>query len=150
MSEVARCFKEGLLKRTAKSRNLALQDITQAEFFLNESFDLINLKKKEMASIALYNAAFHAARALLYLDGVKEKSHYCLQKYLEEEYGQKQLLAPSDLSLFDLLKGLRQEVQYNVTKIKIDEDLNEIYDRTEKFIEKIKHIVTQNKPRQSQ
>ena len=125
----------------SKSKRLALQDLEQAEFFLNESFDLINLKKEEMAAIAMYNAAFHAARALLYLHGVKEKSHYCIQKYLEEKFSKKGMLSSEDLSLFDLLRGLRQEVQYNVARVKFEENLSELYDKTEKFIEKAKGIV---------
>ncbi|MFH1256774.1 MAG: HEPN domain-containing protein [Candidatus Diapherotrites archaeon] len=135
------CFEKGLLKKTGKSRKLALDDLKQAEFFLNEAFDLLNIKKKEMASIALYNAVFHAARSLLFLDGVKEKSHYCLQKYIEEKYGKKGLLESKDLSLFDLLRGIRQEVQYNATKIEVEENLSELYDQSEKFIEKISKIV---------
>lgn len=95
-----------------------------------------------MTAIALYNAVFHAARALLYRDGVKEKSHYCLQKYLEEKYEKQKLLAAEDVSLFDVLRGIRQEVQYNVTRIKFEEDLNELYDKTEQFIEKIKKILS--------
>lgn len=141
MSEVDDCFEKGLLKKTEKNKTLALEDIQQAEFFLNESFDLININKKEVAAITLYNAAFHAARALLYLDGVKEKSHYCLQKYLEEKFGKKGILTNSELSLFDRLRGMRQEVQYNVIKVKFEEDLNDFYNKTEKFIEKIKGIV---------
>ena len=145
MNEVDACFEKGLLKKTAKSKRLALQDLAQAEFFLNESFDLINFKKKEMAAIAMYNAAFHAARALLYLNGVKERSHYCLQKYLEERFGKVGLLDSEDLSLFDLLRGIRQEIQYNVSKVKFEENLNELYDKTEKFIEKTKKIVESTK-----
>lgn len=141
MTEVDNCFEKGLLKKGIKSRELALQDIAQAEFFLNESFDLINLQKREMAAIAMYNAAFHAARALLYLDGIKEKSHYCLQKYLEEKFGKKGILSPEELSLFDLLRGIRQEVQYNVTRVEFEENLNELCDKTEKFIEHVKKIV---------
>lgn len=141
MSEVDDCFEKGLLKKTAKSKSIALQDLAQAEFFLNESFDLINIGKKEMAAIAMYNAAFHAARALLYLDGVKEKSHYCLQKYLEEKFSKKGMFAAEDLSLFDLLRGIRQEVQYNVARVKFEENLNWLYDKTEKFIERTKGIV---------
>ena len=140
LSEVDDCFEKGLLKKTFKSKKLALQDIMQAEFFLNESFDLINLKKKEMAAIAMYNAAFHAARALLYLVGVKEKSHYCLQKYFEEKF-HKELLSTEDLALFDLLRGIRQEVQYNVIKIKFEENLTKLYNKTEDFIEKIKNYI---------
>lgn len=143
LSEVDQCFERGLLKRTAKSKSIAMQDIKQAEFFLNEAHDLINLKKKEMGAIALYNAAFHAARALLYRDGVKEKSHYCLQKYLEEKYEKTGQIKPEHISLFDLLRGIRQEVQYNVTKIKFEENLEELFDRTEQFIEKIKAILSE-------
>lgn len=89
LTEVDDCFEKGLLKKAAKSKRLALQDLEQADFFLNEAFDLIDLHKKEMAAIAMYNAAFHAARALLYLEGVKEKSHYCLQKILGREIRKK-------------------------------------------------------------
>ena len=145
LTEVDDCFEKGLLKKGMKSKRLALQDLAQAEFFLNESFDLINIQKKEMAAIAMYNAAFHAARALLYLDGVKEKSHYCLQKYLEAKFGKKELLSSEELSLFDLLRGIRQEVQYNVSKVKFEENLNELYDKTESFIEKAKKIVESRK-----
>ncbi|PJA17411.1 MAG: hypothetical protein COX63_02790, partial [Candidatus Diapherotrites archaeon CG_4_10_14_0_2_um_filter_31_5] len=66
MNEVEDCFEKGLLKKTEKNKRIALQDISQAEFFLNEAFDLINLKKKEMAAIALYNSVFHAGKALLF------------------------------------------------------------------------------------
>ena len=145
MTEVDACFEKGLLKKGIRSRRFALQDLSQAEFFLNESFDLINLQKKEMAAIAMYNAAFHAARALLYLDGIKEKSHYCLQKYLEEKFSKRGMLNSEELSLFDLLRGMRQEVQYNVAKVKFEENLNELYDKTEKFIEKAKNIVESRK-----
>ncbi|MFH1751536.1 MAG: HEPN domain-containing protein [archaeon] len=140
MSQVKDCFEKGLLKKTSKSKTLALQDLEQSEFFLNEGFDLIELKKKEMSLIALYNSAFHAARAILYKDGVKEKSHYCLQKYLEEKYLNKGL-NDEELSLFDKLKGIRQEVQYNVTKVEIEEDMDELYNQTEEFIEKIKKLI---------
>jgi len=41
LNEVDKCFEKGLLKKITKNNNLALQDIEQAEFFLNESFDLL-------------------------------------------------------------------------------------------------------------
>ncbi|MDO8627604.1 MAG: HEPN domain-containing protein, partial [Candidatus Diapherotrites archaeon] len=141
LSEMDKCFEQGLLKKTEKSKTFALSDIKQAEFFLNESFDLLNLKKREMSAIALYNAVFHASRALLFLNGVKEKSHYCLQKYLEEIFVKSGVLSDEDLSLFDLLRGLRQEVQYNVVKVEFEEDLDSLYNKAEDFIGKIKKFV---------
>ena len=94
------------------------------------------------ALIALYNAAFHAARALLYNEGFKEKSHYCLQKFLEENFQKKGLLSSKDIALFDALRGLRQEIQYDVYRTQVEEDLNELCGKTEEFIEKIKQILT--------
>lgn len=141
LSEVDECFEKGLLKKIEKNKKIALGDVLQAEFFLNEGFDLIHLKKSEMAVIALYNSVFHAARSLLHINGVKEKSHYCLQKYLEEKFGKNKPLSDEDLSLFDLLRGMRQEVQYNVSRIEIEDDLDMLYNKSESFIEKIKKIV---------
>lgn len=121
-----------------------MQDLKQAEFFLSEALDLIGLKKKEMASIALYNAVFHAARSLLFKDGIKERSHYCIQKYLEHNYEKTGLLSGQETALFDILRGIRQEVQYGVVKIRFEEDLGELCDKTEKLIQKIQKII--NKP----
>ncbi|MFH1224982.1 MAG: HEPN domain-containing protein [Candidatus Diapherotrites archaeon] len=141
MGAVKDCFEKGLLKSTAKSRSLALQDLRQGDFFLGEATDLLEIAKNEMAAIALYNAAFHAARALLCIDGVKEKSHYCLQKYLEEKYCDAGALSSADLSLFDILRGMRQEVQYGVVKVKFGEDLPVLCEKTESFIGKIRKII---------
>lgn len=143
LGEMDKCFEKGLLKRTAKSKNLALQDIGQAEFFLNEAFDLIEMAKREMAGIALYACVFHAGRALLFLDGIKEKSHYCLQKYLEEKFLKTGILGEDDLSLFDLLRGMRQEIQYDVIRTKFEEDLGALYSKAERFVENVKKIVMQ-------
>ena len=98
----------------------------------------------EMASIALYNAIFHTSRAILFFDGIKEKSHYCLQKYLEYKSTKIKEISLDDVALFDSLRGIRQEVQYNLTKFKFEEDLNELYNQLETFIEKItKYIQTE-------
>lgn len=124
---------------------MALADLEQAEFFLNEAFDLVSLKKKEMAALALYNAVFHAGRALLFKDGIREKSHFCLQKYLETHYEKANLLSSADLSLFDLLRGIRLDIQYSVSKPKFEQNLTELYDRTETFVEKSKKLVQKEK-----
>ncbi len=141
LTSIENCFAKGLLKKTVKSKILASQDIKQAEFFLGESLDLVRFKKKEMAAIALYNAVFHAGRALLFRDGIKERSQYCLQKYLEEKYQKPGLLSGEEAALFDVLRGIRQEVQYGVTKIRFEENIAELCDKTEKFIEKTKVII---------
>ena len=39
-----------------------------------------------MAVVAAYTSMFHAARAILLRDGIKERSHICIVIYLREKY----------------------------------------------------------------
>lgn len=123
MIDVRGCFDKGLLKKVPPSSGLARKGLKQAEFFLNESRDLVKMGKQEMAVIALYNAFFHAARGLLFKDGIKERSHFCLARYIEEEYVNKQNLDSGFLDHLDVLRDLRHETQYTLNEIVIDEDL---------------------------
>lgn len=45
-NEVENCFEKGELKKVTKNARFAAQDVGQAEFFLNEAFDLIKIKKR--------------------------------------------------------------------------------------------------------
>jgi len=72
---------------------------------------------------------------------VKEKSHYCLQKYLESKAEQTSNIIPEDAELFDRLRAMRQEVQYDLTKYVFEEDLTLLYNCTLEFIERVKKIV---------
>ena len=140
-NELDNCLKTGLLKTVFPSPISVKKSLIQANFFLKEASDLIDNSKKEMAMLALYNAAFHAARAILFLDGIKEKSHYCLQKYLEAKAEQTNIVLPADAELFDNLRTMRQEVQYDLSKFVFEEDLVELYNQTLDFIERVKKIV---------
>jgi uncharacterized protein (UPF0332 family) len=136
---IEECFQKKQLIKIIKSKQIALEDLERAEKFLGDGIDLAETDKKEMAFLALYQAIFHAARAILFKDGVKEKSHYCLQKYLEEKYSK--LFTPEELALFDILRGIRQQIQYDIRKPQITQNPAELTDRTEQFIEKTKkHI----------
>ena len=39
--------------------------------------------------LSAYLAMFHSARAVLILEGYRERSHYCIARYLEEKYVKK-------------------------------------------------------------
>ncbi|MGM5485049.1 MAG: HEPN domain-containing protein [Nanobdellota archaeon] len=112
------CFRKGLLKKTIKQPGLAKKDLSQAEFFLNECEDLVGLSKKHMAVIALYNSYFHLARSLLIKDGIKERSHYCIARYIEENYDFSEFL-----DAFETIMSLRHTVQYSAEKVDLDVDL---------------------------
>jgi len=61
---------------------------------------------------------------------------------INERYEKQKCLAAENVSLFDVLRGIRQEAQYNVTRVQFEEGLDELYGRTGQFIEKVKKILS--------
>ena len=139
--EVKKCFEEGLLKIRSPSIGLARKSIKQAESFLYDAEKLIESGMTRMSVIALYNAFFHAARALLFKDGIKERSHYCLARYIETEYVSKGKLDKKFVFALDNLRDLRHASQYSLNALVIDENLNDFFDLCIEFISKVEKIV---------
>ena len=135
------CFEKGLLKKDVPSQDLAKKSIKQAEFFLNETEDLIKLNKKQIAVISLYNAFFHVSRALLYKDGIKERSHYCIARYIEEEYVNKNKLDTKFLNAFETIMSIRHNIQYSTEIVEIDIDLDEFYNICEEYSAEVEKLL---------
>ena len=140
-TKVEECFEQGLLKKIKPNLNYAEQSIKQAEHFLDEAVELLETSMKDMAFIALYNSSFHAARALLFRDGVKERSHYCVCKYIEEKYQMQELITLQQSVILDSLRSKRNDIQYSLEQPGLEEDLGEIFDEVADFIEKVKEII---------
>lgn len=141
LAEIGRCFEEGLLRKRSPSKGLARKSIKQAESFLSDTEKLIDAEMDRMAVIALYNAFFHAARTLLFKDGIRERSHYCVARYIEAEYVLKKKLDKKFVLVLDSLRDMRHTTQYSLDAIEIDEDLNEIYNSCIDFISKVEKLV---------
>jgi len=144
-SKVEECFEQGLLKKVNPNLNLAEQSIKTAEHFFDESEELIKVEIKDMAFIALYSASFHAARALLFRDGVKERSHYCVCKYIEEKYQEPELVTMQQAVILDSLRSKRNDIQYSLEQPELEENLNEIFNEVSAFIERVKEIIKKGK-----
>jgi uncharacterized protein (UPF0332 family) len=130
------CFEKGLLKKTFPQPDLAKKDIKQAEFFLKESEELLELNKKQIAAISLYNAYFHTARSLLFKEGIKERSHYCIAKYIENHFELEKFV-----NSFETIMSIRHNVQYSTEIIEIEEDLDELAVICHKFIKEVEKLL---------
>ena len=135
------CFEKGLLKKDIPSLDLAKKSLKQADFFLRETEDLIKIDKKQMAVISLYNAFFHISRALLYRDGIKERSHYCIARYLEEEYINKNKLDVKFLNAYETIMSARHNVQYAIEAVEIDLDLEEFYNICQEYSQEVERLL---------
>lgn len=138
--DLKRCFETGLLKRAQTERTLVPKELHQAGFFLKEAGELLLLGKDIIAVLPLYNAFFHCARAVLFRDGIKERSHFCIARYLEEEYVKSKKLDAKFLEAFETAMNIRHEVQYSTEPIEIEEDLTELHTVCEEFIEAMRSL----------
>ncbi len=111
---VEECIAEGLLKQTFPDSKKARASIETAEHKLGIAKAEQNAGLFESAIIAAYTAMFHAARALLYKDGFKERSHYALSLFVAEKYGDK--IEKRFLHELDSLRDYRHELMYGIEK----------------------------------
>ena len=87
MTRLDECFDRGLLRTVEPSEEKARASLARAREWLEEAKEDLAIDSVRSALSAVYMGYFHAARAVLYRDGVREKSHYCIGIYLER-YGE--------------------------------------------------------------
>lgn len=83
---VADCLAEGLLKKEHPDPEKAWRSLDVAKHKLELAQREVDAGIYENAVVTAYTAMFHAARALLFKDGYKERSHYAVYIYLKEKY----------------------------------------------------------------
>ena len=62
----------------ARGKNLVKKDLSIAKSDLSDAKAGYESERYKWSTIQAYYAMFHAARALIYSQGYREKSHYCL------------------------------------------------------------------------
>ena len=141
MTELSNCFDRRLLINTGPSTGLARKSLKQADIFLVDAVDLIKIGKSRMATIALYNAFFHTARALLFRDGIKERSHFCIARYVEEKYVLKGLLKTDFLGYLDALRDARHETQYSLEVLSLEIDMSAAIMICRQFMKAVEELI---------
>src|SRR3989338_3073869 len=108
------CIKGKFFRRIPPSKEKAERSIRAAQKWLEEADKNFKSKAFNSSVMSSYLVMFHAARAILFFDGFREKSHYCIARYLEEKYVKKKLLENKWVELLDHYRELRHNSQYNV------------------------------------
>ena len=113
LTRLDECYERGLLRKVPASNDKAMRSLSQAREWVDEAGHDCDAGALRSALMAAYMGYFHAARAVLFRDGVREKSHYCIGVYLES-YREKGLLEDEWVLQFDRMRGLRQSDQYSL------------------------------------
>jgi len=112
------CLDRGLIKKDPLASERVESSLMIAKRFLRSSNRNLEIDENEMAEMAAYNSAFHAARALLFAKGYTERSHFCLGVALRDLYRGKII----DLfKAFDKIRLSRHNVQYGGALVSEDE-----------------------------
>ena len=82
------CFKKRLLRRTKPDLLKSKKALEMANLKIERSAELLESDFYEESIVSSYTSMFHSARALLFKDGITERSHACVITYLSKEYGQ--------------------------------------------------------------
>ncbi len=105
-------FKEGLLKKARVDKNHIKGSLELADRFLERAKGNLGISYYDVAFTLAYNAMFHAARALLFSLGVKERSHFAMIYFLKEKFKDEKEIY-DHLAVMDSYRMSRHGIQYN-------------------------------------
>lgn len=143
------CMQRGLLRKIPSSKDKATRSLNKAKKWLTEAQHAVTGGAFNSSVLASYMAMFHAARAVLFRDGIREKSHACVGRYLEERYAKKGMLEKEWIQLFDHHRQIRHDDQYDLSFFSTKEDAEQAAKSSRRFLKRMEallHAETVTKP----
>jgi len=132
-----RLLEEKRLTRITPDKKLVLKEIEGAESDLETARKSLEDGNFKWAIIQGYYSIFHAARALLYSKGFREKSHYALLVAIQELFSNE--LESHLIQGFEDAMNLRQTADYGLTFS--EEGALDVIKTADKFLLKTKEIL---------
>ena len=143
-----KCLEKKKLVKVGIDKGLIQKELSAAESDLKDSQDVLEVGKAKLATISAYYSMFHAARALLYSKGYRERSHFCLRAALKNLFVDTNMLEASFLDDYDIAKELRENADYKSDFSK--EGADQLINKARQFLNKAKKLLEQgalSKPR---
>ena len=134
-----RCLEKAKIKKFSQGKILAPRELKLATEDLKIAKETFKDKNYKWSVIQTYYSMFHSARALLYNQGYRERSHFCLVEAIRSLYVEKDLI---DIFLLEALieaKNLREAADYygNYSSINAEK----LFKKAERFLEKAKELI---------
>lgn len=135
------CVQKKLLRKVPASTAGSKQSIKKAELWLDESLNSFKAGNYNLSVLGSYLAMFHSARAILFRDGWREKSHACVARYIEEHYAKTGKLDIKWIQLFDFQRNLRHNDQYDMSFTVTDKEAENAIKSSASFIDEMKKLL---------
>ena len=139
--DINRLLELGLLRRIPKSKQKAEESIKTAESWLKEAENNLRSKAFRSCILSSYLAMFHSARATLFLNGFREKSHFAVARFLEDSYVKKGPLEKNWVNLLDHYRETRHNDQYSTSFITTEEEARNALKSAKEFVDRIKRLL---------
>lgn len=139
MIDFKECMDKGLLRKTAPSREQAKMCLDKAEQSLEDARANLAEGRHDATVLLAYGSLLSESRAILFNDGMREKSHVCVVRYLEAKYGDK--LGMKSIGLLDSFREARHEAQYSAAFRASEQQAREIVGFAGDFLEKAEKLV---------
>jgi uncharacterized protein (UPF0332 family) len=135
MMDFDACVSEGLLRQIAPSKRQAEEQMKKAGALLSEAKTALKSDSPNSALIGGYSAMLDAARAVLFRDGWRERSHACVAGYLKAKYGKE--LGSATIDLFDEYRDKRHRTMYSGDYYPSMEEAKRVVKFADEFLQKI-------------
>lgn len=135
--KLTECFQNGLLKNVSPDMENAERSIKLSMENIDDAVENLSIHRYRVVAILSYTAMFHAARAILFRDGIKERSHECIPVYLKEKYPELETLA----NILDSYRRFRHDAIYGLDFVMDEEDAQAALESSKEFVNKIKIFI---------
>lgn len=141
--DVEECLQEGFLRKIQVDKKLTQKELGESNYDLSRAKDALEENDFKWSIVKTYYSMFHAAKAVLFSLGLREKRHFAVGIVLERlsKKGKLQFKFINDY------KGAmlsREDADYRYVHSK--DTAEYLIDVAEEFIEKMKELTNKVKP----
>lgn len=136
MKTIDDCFIKGL-KRIGPDIDSAKRSILTAGCHLKDAEVVYGVKTYRASLMSSYEAMFHATRAVLFRDGIKEHGHVCVPIYIRETYPELEAYA----NILDSYRLLREKAAYGLDVDISEQEAREALNNARDMLEKMKGLI---------
>jgi len=112
--DIESCLQEGFLQRIKVERDLIEKELEEAKYDFERAKHAIEEDDFKWSIVKSYYSMFHAARAVLFSLGLKERRHFAIRVVLEN-LNMEGKLESKFISDFSAALGAREDADYRYT-----------------------------------
>lgn len=132
------CLEKGFLKKISPDKELVKKELNEAKYDLEKAKKAFYDEDFKWSIVKSYYAMFHAARAVLFNLGLREKRHFAIRIVLEE-LNKDGKIESKYINDFDAAMSSREDADYHYKHSKESAEYN--LQISKDFLARIKNLI---------